>query len=93
MHQLAMLTLITTTQYFFFAWLSVIVVSFKSTTVKYSPFPRWYGYFTVWSMLALDMGCPAFLTRTGPFAWHGLLAYWTPLATFSVWTPSPAICS
>jgi hypothetical protein len=85
MHELGMLTFVTTAQYFIFAWVAMVVICLKSTTVKYSPFPRWFGYYTAWIALMLEAGAAGFLTRTGPFAWDGLLVFWAPLVLLGQW--------
>jgi hypothetical protein len=85
MHELGMLTLVTTDQYYIFMWVAIAVISLRATTVVHSPFPRWYGYFTIWTALMFEAGAIAFLARTGPFAWNGLLVFWSPLALFGAW--------
>jgi hypothetical protein len=85
MHELAMLTLVTTDQYYIFVWVAVAVIALRATTVRHSPFPRWYGYFTLWTALMFEAGAIAFLARTGPFAWNGLLVFWSPLSLFGAW--------
>jgi hypothetical protein len=32
-----------------------------------------------------EVGAIAFLTRTGPFAWNGLLTFWAVFSLFGVW--------
>jgi hypothetical protein len=85
MHELGMLTLVTTDQYYIFMWVAIAVLCFRKTSVAHSPFPRWMGYFTIWSALMFEAGAIAFLTRTGPFAWNGLLVFWSPLTIFCAW--------
>jgi hypothetical protein len=85
MHELGMLTLTTTDQYYIFFWVAVTVISLLPNTVVYSPFPRWYGYFTAWTAIMFEAGAIAFLTRSGPFAWNGLLVFWSPLILFGAW--------
>jgi hypothetical protein len=85
MHELGMLTLTTTDQFYIFMWVAVVVICFLPTTVKYSPFPRWFGYFTAWIAFMFEAGAIAFMPRTGPFAWNGLLVFWSPLTLFGVW--------
>ena len=85
MHELAMLTLTTTDQYYIFMWVGVAVVCFLPSTLRHSPFPRWYGYFTVWTAFMFEAGAFAFLPRSGPFAWNGLLVFWSPLTLFGAW--------
>jgi hypothetical protein len=85
MHELALLTLTTTDQYFIFMWVGVVVVCLTPNAVANSPFPRWFGYYTAWIALMFEAGAIAFLTRTGPFAWNGLLVFWSPLSLFGAW--------
>ena len=85
MHELGMLTLVTTDQFFIFAWVAVAVICFLPTSVTNSPFPRWFGYLTAWIAFMFEAGAIAFFPRTGPFAWNGLLVFWSPLTLFGVW--------
>ena len=32
-----------------------------------------------------EAGPIAFLVRTGPFSWNGLLVFWAPFSIFGVW--------
>lgn len=48
-------------------------------------FPRWLGFFQLWTAL---LYCGSFLLpffKTGPFAWNGLFAFWTPGIVFYIW--------
>ncbi len=85
MHELGMLTLVTTDQYYVFMWVAIVAVCLMKTDVAHSPFPRWFGYLTAWTALMFEAGAIAFLPRTGPFAWNGLLVFWSPFLLFSVW--------
>jgi hypothetical protein len=85
MHELGMLTLVTTDQYYVFMWVAIVVICLLPTSVTHSPFPRWYGYFTAWTAIMFEAGAFAFLPRTGPFAWNGLLVFWFPLILFGLW--------
>ncbi len=85
MHELGTLTLTTTDQYYIFMWVGIAVICLVPNKVVHSPFPRWYGYFTAWTALMFEAGAIAFLTRGGPFAWNGLLVFWSPLTLFGVW--------
>jgi hypothetical protein len=85
MHELAMLTFVTTDQYYIFMWVAIAVVALIPNTVVHTPFPRWFGYYTAWTALMFEAGAIAFLTRSGPFAWNGLLAFWSPVVTFFAW--------
>jgi hypothetical protein len=85
MHELAMVTFVTTDQYFIFMWVAIAVIALIPNTVVHTPFPRWFGYYTAWTALMFEAGAVAFLTRSGPFAWNGLLAFWSPVVTFFAW--------
>jgi hypothetical protein len=85
MHELSMLTLTTTDQYYIFMWVAIAVICFRKTSIPFSPFPRWFGYFTIWTALMFEAGAIAFMPRTGPFAWNGLLVFWSPLTLFGAW--------
>jgi hypothetical protein len=85
MHELGCLTLTTTDQYYIFAWIAIAVIALMPKAVTNSPFPRWYGYFTLWTALMFEVGALAFLPRTGVFCWRGLLVFWSPLTLFGLW--------
>ena len=85
MHQLGMLTLTTTDQYYVFMWVAVIVICFLPNKVTHSPFPRWFGYFSAWIAFMFEAGAIAFMAHSGPFAWNGLLVFWSPLTLFGLW--------
>jgi hypothetical protein len=85
MHELGMLTLTTTDQYYIFMWVAIAVICLLPTKVKHSPFPRWFGYLTIWIALMFEAGAFAFLPRTGPFDWRGLMVFWSPLTLFGLW--------
>ena len=85
MHELGTLTLTSTDQYYIFAWIAIAVVALMPKEVTNSPFPRWYGYFTLWTAFMFEAGAIVFLPRTGPFAWDGLLVFWSPLTLFGAW--------
>jgi hypothetical protein len=48
-------------------------------------FPRWLGFYSIWSaVLLLPTGMILFF-KTGPFAWDGMLAFWLALVDFCGW--------
>ena len=85
MHELGLLTLVTTDQFYIFNWVAVIAICFRPQLAPHSPFPRWFGYFSAWIGLMFEAGAIAFNTRTGPFSWKGLLVFWSPLTLFGLW--------
>lgn len=91
LHELGLLIFVTTTQYFIFLWVALTVISLLPKTVAHSPFPRWFGYLTAWTALGVEAGAVAYLTRSGPFAWNGLLAFWLPTFVFFVWIAAAAV--
>jgi hypothetical protein len=87
MHELGTLTLTTTDQYYIFMWVGITVIALRPATqlVKNNPFPRWWGYLSLWITIMFEAGAVAFVPRSGPFAWNGLLVFWSPLSLFGVW--------
>jgi hypothetical protein len=77
----------TTDQFYIFMWVAVTVIALRPATqlVKNNPFPRWWGYLSLWITIMFEAGAVAFVPRSGPFAWNGLLVFWSPLILFSVW--------
>jgi len=87
MHEMGILTFITGTQYYIFVWVSIALMCLLPNRVAHWPFPRWYGYFTILSSVALEAGALPFLSREGILAWNGLLPWWIPISNFFVWGP------
>jgi hypothetical protein len=48
----------------------VTVIALRAATqfVENNPFPRWWGYLSLWITLMLEAGAFAFVPRTGPLA-------------------------
>ncbi|AMK19837.1 MULTISPECIES: hypothetical protein [Sphingobium] len=84
-HELANLTLVTTDQYYIFQFVAIAVVSLMGRQDALSPFPRWFGYLTIWTAIMFELGAFGFIPRTGPFAWNGLFVFWIPLSIFGLW--------
>jgi hypothetical protein len=85
LHDLALLSLFTTVQFYIFFGLSVAVACLRRQTTPDSPFPRLFGYFTIWCTLMFEIGGVAFLFKAGPFAWNGLFIFWIPFFFFFIW--------
>lgn len=85
MHELGVLTLVTTTQYFIFCWTGMIVVSLAPRTAAFSPFPRWFGYYSIWLVGMFELGAIAYTMRSGPFSWNGLFVFYCPFILFGFW--------
>ncbi len=91
MHEFALLTLVTTDQYFIFQMIAIAVISF-TTNDEHTAFPRWLGYFTLWAALAFEVGALAFIPKEGPFSWNGLLVFWMPISVFGAWLLTISVC-
>lgn len=85
LHELANLILVTTDQYFIFNMVPIAWLALSRRGHPLNPFPRWYGYYVIWTALMFEIGAFGFLPRTGPFAWNGLLVYWIPFCIFGLW--------
>jgi hypothetical protein len=85
MHELGVITLVTTDQFFIFQLIPIAYVSVFQRNVPHSAFPRWYGYFTFWSAILVEAGALPYLFKSGPFAWDGLFAFWLPFPIFGLW--------
>jgi hypothetical protein len=48
-------------------------------------FPRWVGYYNVWTTLLFIPGGLVTFFKHGPFAWNGLFAFWVAAAVFGSW--------
>ncbi len=57
-----------------------------------SIFPRWLGYFTIWALVTELVAVPVWVTRTGAFAWDGLLSFWLGTAIFVGWEFCLCVC-
>ncbi|WAJ44271.1 hypothetical protein OK015_24550 [Mycobacterium sp. Aquia_216] len=85
LHDLALLSLFTTVQFYIFFGVSVAVACLRGHTVRDSPFPRIFGYFTIWCVLMFEIGGVAFLFKAGPLSWNGLFIFWIPFFFFFIW--------
>jgi hypothetical protein len=48
-------------------------------------FPRWICFLSFWVALLFAPGGLAIYFKTGPFAWNGILAFWTPATAFGIY--------
>jgi hypothetical protein len=84
-HEIGTLIYVSVVPYYLFLFVAVIVFCLRKPTAAHSPFPRWFGYLTAWIALMFEAGPIAFLTKTGLFAWDGLLAFWIPFILVIAW--------
>ena len=89
LHEFAWLSFVTPAFAFPFQTLPIAGVSLfgRKEDAKLAKvlFPRWFGYFSLWALVAGETGMAALLFKTGPFAWNGALAFYFPLIVFSAW--------
>lgn len=55
-------------------------------------FPRWLGYVTIWALMTELVAIPIWITKTGPFAWDGLLAFYQGTIIFVTWEFLMCVC-
>lgn len=48
-------------------------------------FPRWFGYYNIWSAMLLIPNNIILFFKTGPFAWNGVLGWWLGAISFTIW--------
>jgi hypothetical protein len=48
-------------------------------------FPRWVGYFNLWTATLYTGGALVAIFKEGIFAWNGLMAFWIPAVCFGAW--------
>ncbi len=66
-----------TTAYFAFA----IAILYDRNGI----FPKWLAYVTVWQIVTEIMAVPVFVSKAGPFAWNGSIAFWMGTVIFGAW--------
>ena len=91
MHEFGVLFLVTTDQLYIGAWVALAIICFTTPDRPDNPFPRWWGWTTVWTILALEPGAVAFLFKTGPLAVDGIFAFWIPVVAFALWTSGQTV--
>lgn len=61
-------------------WMLAILID------KNRVFPRWFGYLNLCNALTEVVVSPAWLFKTGVFAWNGLIAWWIDMVVFGLYT-------
>jgi hypothetical protein len=49
-------------------------------------FPKWFGYLNLCNALTEVVVAPAWIFRSGPFAWDGTIAWWINMGVFVTYT-------
>jgi len=92
MHELGMLTLTTTDQFYIFGMVAITIASLSIRKHDaLSAFPRWMGYFTIWAALAFEVGAFAFIPKSGPFCWNGIVVFWMPFVVYGSWITTMSV--
>jgi hypothetical protein len=50
-----------------------------------APFPRWFGYLSLWMFSFTIPGFLVIFFKTGPLAWNGLLGIYLPAVGVAIW--------
>jgi uncharacterized membrane protein len=61
-------------------WMLAILID------KNRVFPKWFVYLNLCNGLTEIVVSPAWIFRTGPFAWNGLIAWWIDVVVFGLYT-------
>jgi hypothetical protein len=70
----------------FFALLQNLAIAFACFSADQpSVFPRWVGYFNLWTALLYAPGVVVFCFSSGPMAWNGIVAFWIPVGAVGAW--------
>lgn len=77
-HEFSILFLVCLDQIYIFQWAPWIIITFMVSKDPLSPFPRWFAYFLIWSVVMYECAAIGFTTKTGLFAWDGLLVFYIP---------------
>ena len=54
--------------------------------------PKWLGYYTVWQYVTELMAAPVWISKSGPFAWNGLMTFWFAIAIYVSWQLIVYVC-
>lgn len=72
---------------------AAVGVATLSDTSERPVYPRWFGYLGLWVAVLLLPGTILVCFLTGPFAYHGIVAYWLALFTFGTWMGAMALAA
>ena len=61
-------------------WMVAILID------KNRVFPKWFGYFQLCNALTEVVVAPAWIFKSGPFAWNGAITWWIDVAVFVTYT-------
>jgi hypothetical protein len=84
LNDLAWLPFVGATSSVFFQFLAIGVATLQQRN-SVLVIPRWAGYFNIWMAFMVTPGTLCVFVTDGPFAWDGLLSFWIPLSSFTLW--------
>ena len=86
MNQFSWLFFVTPANFIWLQCIPIAIISFSSAnSEKYSAFPRWTGWLTLFQTFCGCAPILALVFNSGPFAWNGVFAFYIPLTTYLVW--------
>lgn len=65
--------------------LNWMLLSLSILLDKNNILPRWLGYYTVWQYVTELFATTVWISKTGPFAWDGELAFWFNMVIYVPW--------
>lgn len=63
----------------------VIAIAALRVTNGAQVFPRWLGYYNIWTGVLFAPAGLLFFFKDGPFAWNGLISFWFAATIFGTW--------
>ena len=54
--------------------------------------PKWLGYYTVWQYVTELIAAPVWISKSGPFAWNGLMTFWFAMVLYVSWQIIVYLC-
>lgn len=84
LHESSWLTFVMVWPEYSMMMISIAIVILKDKSPE-PVWPRWTGYLNLWIALVGVGGGFAVFFKSGPLAWNGLIAFWIPIAMFTVW--------
>jgi hypothetical protein len=48
-------------------------------------FPKWLAYVSIWQIVTEILAVPVFISKAGPFAWNGSIAFYMGTVIFGIW--------
>lgn len=66
-------------------WMVIIAVAILRDVNPEPTFPRWVAFYNLWAAILMFPASLMGFFKTGPFAYHGLLAFWLVAIDFFSW--------